>query len=49
MILQQAEQVIGILLFMGIMAAIPALGAVLWYTIKVWFTTNVIKKTWINK
>ena len=44
--LGQAGQVIGILLFMGAMAAIPAIGAVIWYAIKVWFTAKMARKGW---
>ena len=40
--------VIGILLLMGLLALPGAIGAVLWYGIKVWFTTKIVKATWMG-
>jgi hypothetical protein len=35
-----------ILLLMGALAIIPAIGAAIWYAIKVWFTAKVARKGW---
>ena len=45
----QAGQVIGMLLFFAAMAAIPAIGCAIWYAIKVWFTTKMVKSAWGHK
>ena len=39
----------GILLLMGGLAIIPAIGAAIWYAIKVWFTTKVVKAAWKDR
>lgn len=41
--------IICILLFMGLLALPGAIGAVIWYAIKVWFTTKIAKTTWMGK
>lgn len=41
--------VIGIVLLMGLLALPGAIGAVIWYGIKVWFTTKIVKKAWMGK
>lgn len=46
---ESIKHISGMLLFFGAMAAIPAIGAALWYTIKVWFTTKVVKGAWKDK
>lgn len=38
-----------ILLIMGLLALPAAIGAIIWYAIKVWFTTKVVKTTWMGK
>ena len=40
--------VLGILLLFGLMAMPGAIGAVLWYGIKVWFTSKIVKATWMG-
>lgn len=41
--------VIGVLLFMGLLALPVAIGAVVWYAIKVWFITKIVKRVWTGK
>ncbi|OGW69256.1 MAG: hypothetical protein A2036_03930 [Omnitrophica bacterium GWA2_50_21] len=41
--------VIGIVLLMGLLALPAAIGVVIWYAIKVWFTTKIVKKAWVDK
>ena len=41
--------VICIVLLMGLLALPAAIGAVVWYGIKIWFTTKVVKTTWVGK
>jgi len=41
--------VIGIVFLMGLLALPAAIGAVIWYAIKVWFTTKIVKKAWVDK
>jgi hypothetical protein len=41
--------VLAILLFMGSLALPGAMGAVIWYAVKVWFATKIVKKAWLGK
>ena len=41
--------VIGIVLLMGLLALPAAIGSVVWYAIKVWFTTKIVRKAWLGK
>lgn len=40
---------LGILLLMGLLALPGAIVAVLWYGIKVWFITKIVKRVWTGK